>query len=73
MKKVLLIDGPYKGAEPEVSGTGTLLIEGDFSDGSGRSEDGAMARYRPTRDKSQYRFKGWSKDVIRLPLPGAAN
>lgn len=70
--KVLLIDGPYAGAEPEIEGTGSLLMEGDFPDGSGRSQDGAMARYRPTRDKTKYRFKGWSKDVIRLPLPGEA-
>lgn len=67
-----LIDGPYAGLEVETNGSGAILMEGDFPDGSGRSEEGAMARYRPTRDRSKWRFKGWDHSVIRLPMPGVS-
>lgn len=62
--KVLLRGGPANGARVEVeSGTG-LIIEG-----LGVPE-GEAARYRPTRERGVYRFKGLTKIVARLPLPG---
>lgn len=72
-RKVKLIDGPYEGVEVETNGSGSILMEGDFPDGSGRSEEGAMARYRPTRNRAEWRFKGWDDSVIRFALPGGAN
>jgi hypothetical protein len=71
-RKVKLIDGPYAGVEVESNGSGAILMEGEFPDGSGRSEDGAMARYRPTRNRSEYRFKGWDDSVLKISLPGRA-
>lgn len=45
------------------SGTG-LIVEG-----LGVPE-GEAARYRPTRERGVYRFKGLTKIVARLPMPG---
>jgi hypothetical protein len=72
MSKVLLIDGPYKDVEVEPKSRGaTVLIGGQLPDGTELPDD-KYARYRPTRDRTKYRFKGWSESVISLPLPGAA-
>jgi hypothetical protein len=68
--KVKLIDGPYAGVEVDTKGSNALLIEGDLPDG-GKSPEGSMARYRPTRDRSEYRFKGWDDSVLRIPNPGS--
>ncbi len=47
----------------EVEGSGGLNVEGeDFPDGH-------VAYYRSTRDRSEYRFKGFSKVMARLPWP----
>jgi hypothetical protein len=72
-RKVKLIDGPYAGVEVETNGGGAILMEGDFPDGGGHSKEGEMARYRPTRNRAEWRFKGWDDSVIRLPLPGASD
>jgi hypothetical protein len=72
-RMVKLIDGPYKGVEVESNGSGAILMEGVFPDGSGESKDGEMARYRPTRNRSEYRFKGWDDSVLRIPMPGRAS
>lgn len=69
--KIKLIDGPYAGVEVEAQGTGAILMEGDTADGSEVPAEGAMARYRPTRKRSEYRFKGWDESVLRIPLPGS--
>lgn len=72
--KVKLIDGPYEGVEVEINGSGGLYIYmgGQLPDGT--EVPGRQAYYRPTRKRSEYRFKGWTGDegIIRLPLPGAA-
>jgi hypothetical protein len=53
-RDVKLIDGPCAGMTVEVEGSGGLNVEGDDF------PDGHVAYYRPTRDKSEYRFKGFS-------------
>jgi hypothetical protein len=68
--KVKLIDGPYKGIEVDCNGNG-FYIGGQLPDGT--EVPGRQAYYRPTRKRSEYRFKGWvgEEEIIRLPLPGA--
>lgn len=67
--KITLIDGPYKGVEMEAEGGGSVLMGGQLPSGEELPED-KVARYRPTRDKSRWRFKGWDTVVARLQLPG---
>jgi hypothetical protein len=70
--KVTLIDGPYEGVEVEIQGSGGLYMGGQLPDGTEVPD--RQASYRPTRKRSEYRFKGWigDEEIIRLPLPGAA-
>lgn len=64
---VKLDGGPFDGAEVEVSRGATLNIEGT------QVPDGHVARYTPTRDKAVYRFRGLSKVMARLPMPGGSS
>ncbi len=65
MHDIELIDGPMVGQVVSIEGTGGLNIEGP--------EDlvpaGHVAYYRPTRDRSKYRFKGFAKVMVRIPWP----
>jgi hypothetical protein len=70
--KVRLIDGPYEGQEVEMRNIGSgLYMSGQLPDGTAIT--GRRAYYRPTRKRSEYRFKGWvgDEEIISLPLPGA--
>lgn len=68
--KVTLIDGPYEGIEVESRERGgAILMGGELPDGT-ELPKGKMARYRPTRDRTRWRFKGWDEVVATLPLPG---
>lgn len=69
--KVKLIDGPYEGIEVECNGNG-LYMGGQLPDGTEVPD--RQAYYRPTRKRSEYRFKGWigDEEIISLPLPGAS-
>jgi hypothetical protein len=71
--KVKLIDGPYEGVEIEKRNAGGgLYVDGNLPDGT--EITGRRAYYRPTRKRSEYRFKDWAADeeIIRIPLPGAS-
>lgn len=70
--KVTLIDGPYEGVEVEIDGSGGLYMGGQLPDGTEVPDRQAL--YRPTRKRSEYRFKGWvgDEEIIRIPMPGAA-
>jgi hypothetical protein len=63
-----LIDGPYAGVKMQIKGGGSVLMEGDLPNGE-KTPEGMFARYRPTRDKSKWRFREWDKSVIRIPRP----
>lgn len=68
--KVKLIDGPYEGVEVDSKERGgAILMGGQLPDGTELPED-KVARYRPTRDRTRWRFKGWDNVVARLELPG---
>jgi hypothetical protein len=70
--KVTLIDGPYKDVEVDIDGSGGLYMGGQLPDGTEIPD--RQAYYRPTRNRSEYRFKGWvgEEEILRLPAPGAA-
>jgi hypothetical protein len=70
--KVKLIDGPYQDVEVDIDGSGGLYMGGQLPDGT--EVPSQQAYYRPTRNRSEYRFKGWvgDEEIIRLPLPGSA-
>ncbi len=72
MPTVTLIDGPYEGIEVEINGSDGLYMTGQLPDGT--PVEDRHAYYRPTRNRSEYRFKAWigEEEVIRLPLPGKA-
>ncbi|HVQ60358.1 MAG TPA: hypothetical protein VMS60_15770 [Solirubrobacterales bacterium] len=73
MTKVTLIDGPYEGLELEMERSGAgLYVVGDLPDGT--PIEGREAYYRPTRKRTEYRFKGWigDEEIIRVPVPGKA-
>lgn len=65
MSAVTLDGGPFDGLEVQIVGGGPLAIQGD------PVPEGNVARYTATRDKAVYRFRGVSKVVATLPLPGA--
>jgi hypothetical protein len=71
--KVKLIDGPYEGIEVDIGGGGGFYIGGQLPDGTEVPD--RQAYYRPTRKRSEYRFKGWvgDEEIITLPLPGASS
>ena len=71
--KVTLIDGPYEGQEVEMKGSSGLYVGGQLPDGT--EVPGRQAYYRPTRKRTEYRFKGWvgDEEIIKLPLPGAVS
>lgn len=71
-RKVKLIDGPYEGAEIEIGGTGGLYVDGPLPDGT--PVEGRRAYYRPTRNRDEYRFKGWvgEEEILKIPIPGKA-
>lgn len=66
MAVVRLEGGPAAGIEVDVSRGAVLNVEGEGV------PDGLVARYTPTRDRGVYRFRGYSKVIARLPMPGAA-
>ncbi len=63
MRDVTLIDGPFEGQVVEIEGIGGLNVQG-----SGVPDD-HVAYYRPTRDRSRYRFHGFSRVLVRIPWP----
>jgi hypothetical protein len=70
--KITPIDGPYEGVQADIDGSGGFYVGGQLPDGTEIPD--RQAYYRPTRTRSEYRFKGWigDEEIIRLPLPGAA-
>ena len=62
-RTVKLIDGPLEGMTVEVEGSGGLNVEGE------NFPAGHVAYYRPTRNRDEYRFKGYSKVLARIPWP----
>lgn len=71
-RQVKLIDGPYEGAEIEIAGSGGLYVDGPLPDGT--PVEGRRAYYRPTRNRDEYRFKGWigEEEIFSIPAPGKA-
>lgn len=67
--KVKLIDGPYEGVEVDAKGTGSILMGGELPNGEELPQK-KVARYRPTRTKGEWRFKGWDEVTATLALPG---
>jgi hypothetical protein len=70
--KVKLIDGPYEGVEVDIAGSGGLYMGGQLP--AGTEVPGRQAYYRPTRKRSEYRFKGWvgDEELLSIPMPGRA-
>lgn len=65
--KIKLIDGPYEGVETEKTTHGGLYVGGQLPNGT--EIPNRLAYYRPTRNRSEYRFKGWvgEEEVLRIP------
>lgn len=62
-RSVTLRGGPADGLDVTVTYGQSLLL--DDPDDATR-----VARYRPSRDKSVYTFRGFDRVVVRIPAPG---
>ena len=62
---VKLDGGPFEGAKVDTDRGQTLSLRGRGV------PEGHVARYTLTRDRGVYRFRGLSKVLATLPLPGA--
>jgi hypothetical protein len=64
---VVLKDGPFDGVEiASVEWGVTLSLDGP------PVPDGMVARYRPTRERGVYRFRGYARVLLRVPTGDAA-
>lgn len=66
-EEVLLIGGPYDGQTVPAHWGNTVVLTG------GPLEEPECARYRPTRERGKYRFRGMDRIVGSIPIPGRSS
>ena len=62
---VRLLGGPFHDAEVPAFWGESLILSG------GTLTEGTVARYRPTRTRGVYRFRGFDTVVATIPAPPA--